>query len=300
MSAAAGTLHAGGIGRAGARGGIGRARFLVAAACLLALSIGFEAEFGAAGHTTATAPLLYLPSGKYLQIASLGFDELLADVLYLWSIQYYSNYDIADRYDYIEHIYKDVITELDPKYLDPYLIGSMIMTTEAQKPDMALRLLDKGIEKNPDQWILPFEAGFLCYQTLKDYPRAARYFDIALTVPDAPPIVQRFKAEMTRRAGDIRASLQEWAAIHEGTTDEHVRTIAWNHVHDLRVQVDLEDLKAAIAASRERHGRPPSSLADLQAEGFVSQVPRDPEGNPYRYDPRSGVVSYGGLSILGR
>jgi tetratricopeptide (TPR) repeat protein len=286
--------------RARAAEGIGPGRFLLASALLLSLSIGFQAEFRAAGRGTATAPLLYLPSGQYLQIASLGFDELLADALYLWSIQYYSNYDIADRYNYLEHIYKDVITELDPRYLDPYLIGSMIMTAEAQQPEMALRLLDKGIAKNPDQWILPFEAGFTCYQTLHDFTRAGHYFDIAMAVPGAPPIVQRFKAEMTRRAGDIRDSLQEWAAIHDAATDEYIRTIAWNHVHDLRVQVDLEDLKAAIAFERGRTGRPPGSLAELQRDGILGEVPRDPEGNPYRYDPRTGVPSYGGLSILGR
>jgi tetratricopeptide (TPR) repeat protein len=282
------------------RGGIGRGRFLVAAGLCLLLSIGFEAEFGAANRGTATAPLLYLPSGRYLRVAALGFDDLLADVLYLWSIQYYSNYAIADRYTYLEHIYKDVVTELDPRYLDPYLIGSMIMNAEARQPEMALRLLDKGIEKNPDQWILPFEAGFLCYQTLKDYPRAGRYFDVTLAVPGAPPIVQRFKAEMARRAGDIRASLQEWAAIHDAATDDYVRTIAWNHVHDLRVQVDLEDLEAAVETFRARAGRFPARLAELRAAQLVANVPRDPEGNAYRYDPRTGVVSYGGLSILGR
>ena len=282
------------------RGAVGRGRFVLAAALLLALAVGFEGEFGAAGRGTSTAPLLYLPSGRYLRVAALGYDEIVADALYLWSIQYYSNYDIADRYDYLEHIYKDVITELDPRYLDPYLIGTMIMNTEAHQPEMALRLLDKGIEKNPGEWILPFEAGFLCYQDLKDYGRAGRYFDIALTIPGVPPIVQRFKAEMARRGGDIRASLQEWAAIHDAATDDYVRTIAWNHVHDLRVEVDLEDLKAAVASFRARAGRPPSALSELSSAAIVANVPRDPEGNAYRYDPRTGAVSYGGLSILGR
>jgi tetratricopeptide (TPR) repeat protein len=282
------------------RGRIGRGRFLLAAAVLLLLAIGFEDRFGAAGRGHATAPLLYLPSGRYLRVAALGYDELVADALYLWSIQYYGNYDIADRYDYLEHIYKDVITELDPRYLDPYLIGAMIMNAEAHQPEMALRLLDKGIEKNPDQWILPFDAGFLCYQTLKDYGRAATYFDAALAIPGVPPIVQRFKADMARRGGDIRASLQEWAAIHEAATDDYVRTIAWNHVHDLRVEVDLEDLKGAIETFRGRMGRPPTGLSELRSSAIVANVPRDPEGNAYRYDARTGAVAYRGLSILGR
>lgn len=278
----------------------GRGRFLVAAFLLLALSMAFASEFGAAGQGSASAPLLYLPSGRYLRVASLGFDELLADALYLWSIQYYSNYAIADRYVYLERIYKDVITELDPRFLDPYLIGSMIMNAEAHEPEMALRLLDRGIEKNPDQWILPFEAGFLCYQTLKDYPRAAAYFEQALAIPGVPPIVQRFKAEMARRGGDIRASLQEWAAIHDAATDDYVRTIAWNHVHDLRVQIDLEDLTVAVEAYRARFGHAPASLARIVDAGGLQALPRDPEGHAYLYDPRTGRPSYGGLRILGR
>src|SRR5207247_10750367 len=141
---------------------------------------------GAAAH-----PLLYLPSGKYLKVAALGFDGLLADLLYLWSIQYYGNYDIRDRYDYLERIYDQVITELDPHYLDPYLIGALIMTTEARQPEMALRLLDKGVERNPDQWIIPFEAGFLCYDDLHDYRRAAGYFERAPRIPGVPPLARR-------------------------------------------------------------------------------------------------------------
>lgn len=278
----------------------GRAHFLIAAALLLALSVAFAGEFGAASRPSQTAPLLYLPSGRYLKAVSLGFDAIVADALYLWSIQYYSNYAIADRYLYLERIYKDIISELDPRYLDPYLIGSMIMNAEAHEPEMALRLLDKGIAKNPDEWILPFEAGFLCYQTLRDYPRAASYFERALAIPGVPPIVARFKAEMARRGGDIRASLQEWAAIHDGATDEYIRTVAWNHVHDLRVQIDLEDLTAAVAAYRARFGGPPGSLMQLPAAGLLPAVPRDPEGGAYRYDPRTGRPSYGGSRILGR
>ena len=53
-----------------------------------------------AADRPAVSPMLYLPSGKYLKVASLGFDELLADILYIWSIQYYGNYNIEDRYLY--------------------------------------------------------------------------------------------------------------------------------------------------------------------------------------------------------
>ena len=275
---------------------------------LVAAALGLLAAAGLASAGAAAArraderisPLLYLPSGRYLKAAALGFDPILADALYLWSIQYYSNYRVQDRYRYLEHIYRDVITELDPHYIDPYLIGSMIMTAEAHEPEMALRLLDKGIAQNPGDWILPFEAGYLCYSGIKDYARAARYFEMALRSPDVHPAVRRFHAEMYNRAGDARTSLREWGSIWQSTDDPYVRTVAWNHVHDLRVEVDLTTLREAIARFIAARGRRPARLEDLVAAGIVDALPVDPEGGAYAYDPARGEAAYHGSRVLGR
>jgi tetratricopeptide (TPR) repeat protein len=278
-------------------------RWPLAAAALVLLAVaGFASSTATAARRTGDrgSPLLYLPSGRYLKVASLGFDTILADVLYLWSIQYYSNYRIEDRYTYLEHIYRDVITELDPKFLDPYLLGALIMNAEARQPEMALRLLDRGIERNPGDWILPFEAGYVCYNDLKDYTRAARYFEIALKSPDVNPAVRRFHAVMYSRAGDPAASLREWASIWETADNAYVRAVAWNHVHDLRVEVDLSALRAGLARFAETRGRAPARLEDLVTGGLLPAVPLDPEGEPYAYDRASGEVTYRGSRILGR
>src|SRR2546427_3837374 len=202
---------------------------LGARACLLPAGI-VQGRMEGERRGGSVPPLLYLPSGKFLKVMALGFDGLLADVLYLWSIQYYGNYDIKDRFDYLERIYEQVITELDPHYLDPYLVGALIMTAEARKPEMALKLLDKGVRANPDQWIMPFEAGFLCYNDLHDYRRAAVYFEMAMRVPGVHPLVHRFQAEMYNRAGDKRTSLKEWLEIYKTTTQPHLGRVALESV----------------------------------------------------------------------
>src|SRR2546428_4356914 len=191
---------------------------LGALACLL-LAVTVQGRIEGERRSGSVHPLLYLPSGKHLTVMALVFDGLVADVLYLWSIQYYGNYDIRDRYDYLERIYDQVITELDPHYLDPYLIGALIMTTEARQPEMALRLLDKGVERNPDQWIIPFEAGFLCYDDVHGYRRAAGYFEKALRIPGVHPLARRLYAEMYNRAGDKRTSLPEWSEVYQTSPD---------------------------------------------------------------------------------
>jgi tetratricopeptide (TPR) repeat protein len=275
---------------------------LAAGACVLLLLAGLAqaAWEDASPASGGTSPLLYLPSGRFLKVASLGFDPILADVLYLWSIQYYGDERNDDRFGHLNHIFKDLITELDPHYLDAYLTGALIMSAEARRPEMALALLDKGIEANPAAWILSFDAGFLCYQELKDYARARSYFEKALLAPDVHPAVRRFAAAMSSRTGDMRLSLEEWAAIHETATDEYVRRVAWNHVHDLSVRIDLEDLEGAIASFHSRAGRPPRRLDELPRAGLLPSVPLDPEERPYDYDPRTGRVEYRGSLVLGR
>lgn len=278
-----------------------RAPLAAGAGVLVLLAALLQVRLDAALRSSdGPAPLLYLPSGRYLKVVSLGFDPILADALYLWSIQYYSNYRIEDRYTNLEHIYKDIITEIDPHYLDAYLTGALIMSAEARRPDLALALLDKGIERNPQAWILAFDAGYLCYQDLKDYARAGAYFEKALRAPDVHPQVRRFYAEMRNRAGDKRASLKEWAAIHQTASDDYVRTVAWNHVHDLKVQIDLEDLTLAVAAFRSRTGRLPMRPDELLRAGLLASLPRDPEDRAYDYEPASGRVTYRGSRVLGR
>lgn len=266
----------------------------------LLLAVLVQGRIEASRPAGAVHPLLYLPSGKYLKAVSLGFDGLLADMIYLWSIQYYGNFDIKDRYSYLEHIYGQVITELDPHYLDPYLVGALIMSAEARQPEMALRLLDKGVNNNPDQWIVAFEAGFLCYDELHDYQRAAYYFRRASEIPGAHPLVRRLYAEMYNRAGDKKTSLKEWSEIYESSDDPYVRNVAWNHVHDLKVDVDLADLKDAVSRFRVKAGRPPGRLGELVTAGIAGRLPLDPEERDYLYDAQTGDVRYRGSLVLGR
>lgn len=264
---------------------------------LLIVAAAVAAAAGAEGRLhrleatrRAGAHLLYLPSGKYLRALAPGFPEVLADAIYLWSIQYYADYRPDERSAYLEHIYAGVITELDPRYQDPYLVGALIMAVEAGDVEMALRLLDKGIEANPGDWLLAFEAGFYCFDSLGDYARAARYFERAMKVPGAHPLVRRLHAEMYNRIGDRRSSWRYWLEIWQGAQDDYVRSVAWRHVHDLKLQVDVEELQAAVNAYAERFGRWPQELDELVRKRIAGSIPRDPEGNPYIYNRNTGQV----------
>lgn len=243
--------------------------------------------------------LLYLPNGQFLKAASLGQSSLVGSMVYLWAIQYYSDYDRVDRYRWVEHVFRNVIAELDPHYIDPYWIGALILSVEAQDLEGALRLLDDGITKNSDQWILPYLAAWEC-ERAGDPLRAAEYFDRAAAVPGAPQQVLRLRAGMMTRAGDLEEALRRWEEVLEDPrADATSRAIASRQVRDLIIRIDLASIDRAVEAYRRAHGSTPRRLRDLVREGLLDEVPVDPDGNPYRFDPATAEASTRASRVLG-
>jgi len=235
--------------------------------------------------------MLYLPSGKYLRPASFGYYGLLADFIYLWSIQYYSDPGFHPRIEYLKHTY-DIITELDPQFLDAYQTGALFMFYEGRNPKAGLQLLEKGLEKNPTEWIFPTDAGYYCLINLKDKEQAAKYFGIAAQVPGAPTLVKRTLANITFQKGDMLDSLELWQEVYDTAERPSIKQTAFQHVHDLRVLIDLDVLKKAIKLYSDQHQQYPHNLEELVSVKLVRDIPLDPEGNAYEYDPASGKVKY--------
>jgi tetratricopeptide (TPR) repeat protein len=268
---------------------------------IVALSAGVVGVSGSAlermsSGRSSSEELLYLPNGKYLKIASLGQAPVLADMIYIWAIQYYSNYERTDRYRYVEHVFGDVIAELDPHYIDPYWMGALIMTIEARDLQAGLRLLDKGFSNNPDQWILPYLAAWESYRA-GEYERAASYFAEAAGIPGAPVAVRRMRAGMISRAGHLRMALRLWTDVLENPdSDSASIAIAKRQVRHLKVRIDLQELQAAVERFRSETSHYPARLDELLAGSYIESLPRDPWDREYGYDPLTGRVS----SVAGR
>ena len=233
--------------------------------------------------------ILYIPSGKYLKHATFGYSSLVADLVYIWAIQYYSDYTIAERYDNLDHVFS-IIAELDPHYLDPYEMGAIIAVYEAKNPYLAFTVLDRGLEKNPDQWIFPYQAGHYASSTIKDYKLAQEYYKKAMEIESAPPIVKRLYADAAYKITDYQTSWQNWSEIYQGTDDERIKKIASNHLYKVRSAMDIARLKEAIEKYRQKYGQIPSNLDQLLSAGILTQVPKDLDGNEYLYDSETGEV----------
>jgi len=232
------------------------------------------------------AGILYIPSGKYLKYATFGFSTLVADVVYLWAIQYYGNEEIADRYDSLLHIF-GIIAELDPRYIDPYEVGALIAINDLGDMSLALKVLDIGFEKNPGQWIFPFEAGHYA-AIAKDYATARAYFKKAMDVPGSPAIAKRLYADTSFKAMDLKTSWETWLEVYNTASDDQIRKIASNHLYQVKAAADIAALKAAAARFKEATGRLPSDSAELVRAGLLPSLPKDYDDADYVYDPATG------------
>jgi hypothetical protein len=252
-----------------------------------------------ADERTTADQLLYLPNGKYLKTASLGQAPLLADLIYLWAIQYYADYDREDRHRFVEHVFSEVIAELDPHFVDAYWLGALILITETHDLERGLALLDQGFAANPDKWILAYLAAWEC--ALAGQPiRAAKYFELAEAVEEAPAFVSRMRAAMFARAGDLDEAYQLWSGIHQDPDgDPSSRAIAERKVRELTIEIHLRDLRAAVVRFRTENQRYPNSLADLGRRGYIREVPHHPGGAEYQYDSQSGAISAPSGRVLG-
>lgn len=267
------------------------------ATILLILLISFSLFAGLKLKTDTVAryqvpgsSIIYIPSGKSLKYATFGYHSLMADLIYLWAIQYFSDQAIWERFDYLDHIFS-IIAELDPQYLDPYEIGALIAVYDAKDLDLAFTILDRGLAKNPTQWILPLQAGHFAQMLAKNYEVAQEYYKKAIEIEGAPDIAQRLYANAAFRISDYKTAWQNWLEIYETATDERVKKIASNHLYRTKAAMDFETLKSAIESYKKSHGRAPDDLQQLVSEGLLTAVPKDLDGEDYLYTPETETIT---------
>jgi hypothetical protein len=233
--------------------------------------------------------IIYLPKGEYLKYGTFGYSSFLADLIYIWAIQYYSDYTIPDSYLYLYHIF-EIIAELDPHYFDPIDMGAFIAAYEALDLELAVKILDMGLEKNPKEWFFPYQAAHYIQFMQKDHVRAQEYYKTTMSIEGYPPIVRRLYASAIFKAQDFERAVEEWLEIYNTAEDERIKQVASNHLYNIKATMDIEKLQDAIAKFKEKYDRYPADLSRLVSAGFLDSIPKDMDDKEYMYDSQTGEV----------
>jgi tetratricopeptide (TPR) repeat protein len=235
--------------------------------------------------------LAQLPKGEYLKPALLGYHHLGADILWLRLIQVIGKKrNSADEYEWMYHAL-DVITTLDPQYAYAYYAGGIILGDLANRPDLSTRLLEKGVNANPDVWNIPFLLGYNYYFLLGDPAKGAEYIMKAARLPDGPSYLPGLATRMAAEAGNPDTALAFLEARLADTQDPEMREVLANRMKEVIIERDLLILESAVEAYRTQHRALPATLTDLVVAGAFPSLPQEPFGGDYRLDPKTGSVS---------
>ena len=235
--------------------------------------------------------LAQLPKGEYLKPALLGYHHVGADILWLRLVQVVGKKrNSADEYEWMYHAL-DVITTLDPQYAYAYYAGGVILGDLANRTDLSNRLLEKGVNANPDVWNIPFLLGYNYYFLLGDPAKGAEYIMEAARLPDGPSYLPGLATRMAAEAGSPDTALAFLEARLRETQDLEMREVLANRMKVVIIERDLRILESAVEAYRMQHRALPARLADLVAPGALSNLPQEPFGGDYRLDPKTGSVS---------
>jgi hypothetical protein len=229
---------------------------------------------------------ILLRSGRLMKYLSLEYAPFVATVYWTRAVQYYGNKKINEDIN-LESLWPllDVATTLDPNLIPPYRFGSTFLAEPqpqgAGRPDLAIRLLDRGIRANPDYWRLYQDLGYVYYFEVKDYQKASNAFLEGSKNPNAPIWMKMLAARIAEKGESREISKFLWTEIYNSTKDPMIKENARIQLKLLRSDEDIERLDEYAAEFEKKTGRRPANMRDLVEEGLLPGEPVDPNGHAY-------------------
>ncbi len=201
---------------------------------LQALCLGQLATLQAA-HPTR----LVVPHPVAAKLLVTDFENLAADMLWIQSLVHNGEQiatDSTEAQDF-RGLYEalDLASDFDPRFHELSTFGSWMLADARRIPE-AIRLVEKGWERHPGNWLYPYQLGFIEFLYAKDYLAAAKHFEAAAALPDCPPGASRMAASLYARGNKQDLAIATWQRIYE-QGDLRVRGMARRALKDLGITI---------------------------------------------------------------
>jgi len=229
---------------------------------------------------------LTLRSPKLIQKMSLEYTPLVAALYWTRVVQYYGE---KHRFGHrtLELLWPllDITTTLDPHLMVAYRFGSTFLSDApprgAGEPEKGVKLLERGLRANPEQWRLYQDLGNVYYFDEKNYPKAAAAFEEGSKNPKAPIWMKAMAAKIAAEGESTETSYFLWRDIYQTTKDPLVKKNAESHLRLLKVDLDLKEINRLADEYEKRNGRRAAKMAELVQAGLLKEMPVDADGFPY-------------------
>jgi hypothetical protein len=247
--------------------------------------------------------VMWIRSGDVASRVSLGFDNLVADIYWIRAVVYYGGTKRSEnaKKDFsLLYPLLDLVTTLDPHFKIAYRFGSVFLTEAYPagpgRPDQAVELLKRGIERDFGRWEYYFDAAFVYYWWLHDYEQAADWFLRGAERPGSPEWLKPLAAATL--VGESPASSRRlWQEMLKSDV-RYIRVQAEERLQQLDAIEAIAALTPILQRFIDREKRVPRSWEELAAAERLRGVPADPTGVRFFFDPKAGYIDVSPKSTL--
>jgi hypothetical protein len=225
-------------------------------------------------------------SPKLMRLLTSEYSPLAADIYWTRAVQYYGGKRLGQDTN-LESLWPllDLATTLDPNLIPAYRFGATFLSEPeprgAGRPDLAVKLLERGLAANPQVWRLNQDLGNVYYLELKDYEKAGQTYLEGSEKPGAAPWMKVMAARFLEKGESRETAAMLWNEVYESSTDESLKENARINLQLLRADEDIDHLNEIAGQFAKRFGRPARSMREIMQAGLIGGEPLDPAGYPY-------------------
>lgn len=244
--------------------------------------------------------------GVRLKGFSFGFEGLLADWYWMQSLQYIGEKIIRSREasnnlnlenmsglnPRLLYPLLDNASTLDPRFVAVYSYGAVVLP--AIDPRQAIKLTEKGIENNPNEWRLYQQLGYI-YWRLGDYEKAAEIYGAGAKISGAPPFMLLMTSKMKSAGGDRETARAIYEQMLGESSDKQVKENAALHLLQLDSLDERDAIRSTLQSSKEKTNHCASGWRELLP---ILQTVKLPRGKSLRVDKAGNLVDPGGAPYI--
>ncbi len=245
----------------------------------------------------------YVPDAAVLKIVSADQQLFVADSLVLKVLIYFgglmnrSAKKLVAPPDYRSmHNALTTALKLDPYNIDAYYFSQAVFVWDVGRVREANNILEYGMRYRTWDWYLPFFAGFNYAYFLKDYEKAAEYYQQAAKLTGSP-LYQKLAGRYLYEAGQTALAIGYLKTLLRGTVNRAVK-------RDLLVRLQAFEGVRRIEIARDRfrneRGKLPSSLDELLKGGYLTDIPTDPYGGTFYLEQNGKIATTSRFAFAGR
>lgn len=218
-----------------------------------------------------------------VKAASLEFKGVVSDYLLFKTLTYMglriveNKNPTAVEWEIIHEMIVRV-TDLDPRFWDPYLFAEMMLVWQAGMIEEANALLEKAALYRPNDYRPYYYIGFNYLYFGKDATRAAPYLRQSAQCPSAPEYIKGLASRLSIYAGELNIGIFFLENLIKDTQDPNTLAYFEKRLTAMKRMLYLEE---SVKEYKEKYGDLPESLDVLVSSGIIPELSADPYGGEF-------------------